>query len=452
MSAACFSKTGCGEASLCDLPLVVGGKARPRLARFRMIIALISLAAWTMPGIGADYSAPGETTAEEEVPFIEVPKRYNIPLGSGGVNLSTGLKGLYVDNVYLSHTSERDDFVIIPELNVASFFPVGQSNTIVLDLGIAYYEYLKNSSLNSGTPLINPNSEIAFNLRVKDFTFRFSERFFYEESPVYETGAEFFNVYNTGRFAHFENRVGVLGSWDLHDLAVSAGYYHENLFSNGSQYNYIDHASELFSTDAILALGPRLKTGLEAAGSLNRFENRVVNDSWRVRFGPTVRWDVSSFVKARLGAGYERIQYDSVEASALGIAPENTYYAYAEVEHEINQFLSHSLRVSHDNQLGYNAGNLAGTHVEYSFTWQIKEPLSLSPHLTVIFYEESFGSGPPTLYHEKFNYVLAGFSARYRLGQHWRASLGWDYRLKDSEFEDAGYAQNQVSIELMYQF
>jgi hypothetical protein len=397
------------------------------------------------------YPPPDQEEMEPQS-VLESAQRYNLPWGTGGLNLSAGLRGVYVDNVFLTQTGARNDFVLVPEGNIAGFFPVGQSNTVVLDLGIAYYQYFKNTSLNTGTPVINPNSELAFTMQVDDFTFRLSERFSYQASPVYETGGEFFNVYNTGLFERYENRVGALGTWDLHDLVVSAGYYHENLWANTAQYDYIDHASELFSADAMLALSPRVKAGMETAGSLNTFDNDPKNNCWRARVGPALRLDLSQFIKARLGAGYERIQYDSSQASALGINPENTYYAYAGVDHELSRFFSQSLQVYHDNQLAYSSGNLAGTHVQYSLTWQPKKPLSLSPHAAVIFYDESYGSGPPSLYHEKFTYVLAGLTARYQLGQHWRASLSWDYRLKDSDLANAGYAQNQVSLDLTYQF
>ena len=393
-----------------------------------------------------DEVSPEMEAAPENLP------RYNIPWGSGGFNLSAGLRGVYVDNVYLTQTGARDDFILVPECDLAAFFPIGQSNTVVVDLGLAYYQYLKNTALNTGTPVINPNSELAFNMQVDDFRFRFSERFSYQTSPVYETGGEFFNVYNPGLFERYENRVGALGTWDLHDLVVSAGYYHENLWANTAQYDYIDHASELFSADAMLALSPRVKAGLETAGSINRFDNDVTSDAWRARVGPALRLDVSQFIKVRLGAGYERIQYDSSQASALGINSENTYYAYAGVDHVITRFFSQSLQVFHDNQLGYDAGNLAGTHVQYSLTWRPKELLSLSPHAAVSFYDESYGSGPPSLYHERFTYVLAGLTARYQLGQHWRTSLSWDYRLKDSDITAYGYTQNQVGLELTYQF
>ena len=295
-------------------------------------------------------SSPSEETPMEPQTSPDSVPRYNIPWGSGGVNLSAGVRGVYVDNVYLTQTGALDDFILVPECDIAAFFPIGQSNTVVLDLGIAYYQYFKNTSLNTGTPVINPSSELAFNLQVDDFRFRFSERFSYQESPVYETGGEFFNVYNTGLFERYENRAGVLGTWDLHDLVVSAGYYNDVLLSNGSQYNYIDHISELFSADAMLAVSPRLKAGLETAGSLNTFDNDSTNNCWRARVGPALRLDLSQFIKARLGAGYERIQYDSSQASALGINPENTYYAYAGVDHELTRFFSQSLQVYHDNQ------------------------------------------------------------------------------------------------------
>jgi hypothetical protein len=341
---------------------------------------------------------------------------------------------------------------LVPECNLAAFYPIGLSNTVVLDLGIAYYQYFKNTELNSGTPLINPNSELAFNVRAGDFTIRPSERFSYQESPVYETGGEFINVYNTGRFSRYENRIGATAAWDQHDLVVTFGYFHENLFSDDSFYDYINHASELFSADAMLAVLPDIKVGLEAAGSLNSFENVPMNDSWRVRFGPALRYDSGRFIRARFGAGYERINYNSSEAAAQGITDENTFYAYAGAEHSLSKFLSHSLQVSYDNQLGYNAGNLSGTHIIYGLNWRPLEALTLSPQASVNFFHETFGSGPPTLYHERFTYVLTGLAATYQLGQHWRSRLNWEYRLKDSDLPDAGYDQNQVALELMYQF
>lgn len=387
--------------------------------------------------------------AQTEMP---VSPHFLIPVGSGGFNVSTGLKTEYVDNVYLTHTDTKDDFILIPECDLGSYFPVGQRNSLAVDVGLAYYEYVKNSALNTGVPLINPNTDLAFKLYAGDFKFDFSERFSYQQSPLYETGSEFFNLYNTALFQRYQNQAGGLVTWDQNKLVTTAGYFHENLWSESSVYSFIDHASELFNANSMLTTSPGLKVGIEATGSINDFFNSPSYDTWRARVGPALRVTPSEFISIRAGGGYERIQYDSAEASTLGLVPQNTYYAYGSVEHQITQFLRHSLTVSHDNQLGFNAANLEGTTVSYSLTWLPRKQLTLSPFGSINFYDESYSSSNNNLYHEKFTFYYVGLNAHYQLGPHWSAGAGWNYRLKNSDITIDGYAQNEVSLELLYQF
>jgi hypothetical protein len=131
---------------------------------------LISWAAVLLSGVQMEaicraqtFEAQKAEVAPETEAAPESPPRYNIPWGSGGFNFNAGLRGVYVDNVFLTQTGARDDFILMPELNVAAFFPVGLSNTVVLNLGVAYYLYFENPSLNN--PLINPDSVLAFNIR-----------------------------------------------------------------------------------------------------------------------------------------------------------------------------------------------------------------------------------------------------------------------------------------------
>jgi len=397
------------------------------------------------------HSPLNEPAALAKIPEAE-PAHFLIPVGTGGLNFDAGLKLVYVDNVFLTQNHPSDDFVIVPECDISALFPVGQFNALHFDIGLGYYEYLKNTQLNSGVPLINPNTDLSFTLRSGDFRVKFSEKFSYQESPVYDTGGEFFNLFNTALFKRYFNRVGALVTWDQNQLVMTAGYFHENLWSANSVFNYVDHASELFSTDAMLATSKAITVGLEAAGSLNSFPNSPSYDTWRARVGPVLKFTPSEFISVRVGGGYERIQYDSSAAASLGLKPENTYYAYGDVEHTINQFLHQALTVAHDNQLGFNAANLEGTTLSYSITWAPRPRLSITPLASVNFYNESFGSTTANLYHEEFTYYLFGLSAQYQLGHHWRTDAGWNYRLKDSEIESHGYSQNQAFIEVVYQF
>lgn len=392
-----------------------------------------------------------EAAAEAQARAV-VPDRYNISLGRGGITLSAGLAALYVDNVFLTEKDLRDDFILVPQLNVGVFYPIGRINTLRLDLGILYYHYFKNTSLNSGAPSINPNSVLEFNIYSGDFRITASEAFSYQEIPFYETGGQFFNVYNTGRFARFLNRVGAAAKWDLHHLVIEGGYHHEDLLSNGSQYNYIDRHSELFDANALLSVLPDLAVGLEGAGSLNSFDHVPINDHWRASVGPALKFTPSPYLTARLGAGYQRIEYDSDLDPLYGLSGFDTYYFYASLEHEINRFFNHEVKVSHDNQLGINAANLAGTHVTYRLEWKATERLKLSPYFEYSHYEESYGPDVTGLYREVFDYYAAGLAAAYSVSQNWRVDLNYDYRSKDSQVAGLGYAQNRVSLLVDYQF
>ena len=399
------------------------------------------------PGNFASRVEEAEATAQSSV-----PERYNILIGSGGLYFSAAARGIYVDNVYLAHDDRRHDFIVAPQLNIGAYMPIGQLNALSADVGVAYYHYIKNHNLNTETPIVNPNSELKFRIYSGDFRFTLSEKFSYEETPFFESGGQFFNVFNTGRFARYLNRAGGDVRWDLHHLVFNAGYHHEDLFANGSTFNYINRHSEIFNLSADMSVAPKATVGVESAGSLNRFEHKHESDHWRGSVGPSARLLLTDYLTARLGAGYTRVEYNSSAASALGLEGFNTYYAYGELTHQWNELISDTLRVSHDNEVGINAANLEGTHAIYSLDWNATEALRVSPYLGYHHFEESYGPGAVGLYRESFDYYSPGVSMTYVLGQNWRVNVRYDYRRKDSEVSTFGYTQNRVSLMVTYQF
>jgi len=67
----------------------------------------------------------GEAATEAPATVTRV-NLYNIPWGSGGVNFSAGLRGLHLDDLFLTHTGARDDFILFPACHIEAFFAVGQ--------------------------------------------------------------------------------------------------------------------------------------------------------------------------------------------------------------------------------------------------------------------------------------------------------------------------------------
>lgn len=364
---------------------------------------------------------------------------------------SAGLWVEYLDNLYLSHPCKKGDLIFSTHLDLSTYFPVGHFNRFSARVSLAYYHYLKNSELNSGLPIVNPDSELLFYIYSGNVSIRLSERFSYQERPFHEYESVFYNVYHTDRFRRFHNVVGPSIVWDQNDLNVQVEYKHESLFSNGAAYRYIDRESELFHGDALLALSPSLSAGMEANGSLHNYSHGDWNDHWRAGAGPALRWRVSKNIRLQLGGGYQAIELASESAPVAEPISLDTFYAYGAVDHTLTPFIRHNVSVAHDSQVGINAANLEGTHLRHALSWVARRDLILRPYWRTSFYRESYGSPGPA-YYESFTYTAAGVHIACILKENVQAELNWDYRWKESDVEEWGYQQNRFALAFTFSF
>src|SRR5438034_823181 len=120
----------------------------------------------------------------------------------------------------------------------------GESAAQALKRSIETEEYLKNRALNSDAPLINPGSELAFNLFVGDVRIRLYDRFSYQESLFFNSfsgeNTRFYNFNDVGTFSRLNNEAGFDVDWDLNKVVLSAGYNHENFISTTSSFDYLN--------------------------------------------------------------------------------------------------------------------------------------------------------------------------------------------------------------------
>lgn len=193
-------------------------------------------------------SLAGEASAEARRQSIDqIP--YNLQLGPMKLRFSATLGFEYNDNVNLSEdasaflpgpfgpvlvtTEQQSDFIIRPQLNINTLWPITQLNTLRLDVGIGYAFYMDHWDDNTNGLLINPGSQLSFDIFVGDFRINIHDRFSLEQDPVAEVGLS--NVADYGRF---QNTAGISALWDLNAAVVTLGYDH---------YNYIS-TEDLFDT------------------------------------------------------------------------------------------------------------------------------------------------------------------------------------------------------------
>jgi len=397
-------------------------------------------------GGGPRDSLAGEGAAQAFKRSIEA-EEYNIRYGPVRLKTGASVALSYTDNVSYSHTP-KEDYLVNPEVTLAALWQITELNALRLSLGLAYEWYLKNHELNSDAPLVNPGSELAFNLFVDDFHIQLHERFSYQESLFFNSfsgeGGHFYNFNDVGTFSRLNNEVGFDVDWDLNKVVLSAGYNHENFISTTSDFDYLNRASEWFSGTARFSLGDKAQTGLEAQASLHDYRSETtLNDNWRMRVGPFVEVTWIEKVRLRAGGGFDMARYD---ATAAGNNDYESYYAYARIRHDTRHF-SHSLAAGREHLLGDNANNLRTTYARYSVSSPVLAHLDLGANLSINFAEEFGGT-----FGEKFTYYGAGVRVGSQFHKYWRADLAYEYRLKDSDLALRDFHRNRVTVGVTYSF
>jgi hypothetical protein len=392
-------------------------------------------------------SLAGEAAAEALKRSIEAEPA-NLRLGPVQFQMGASLGASYTDNVFYSH-NQKEDFLINPEITLGALWPISELNTMRLSLGLGYEWYLKNHVLNSDAPLVNPGSELQFNLFVGDFRIRPHERFSYQESLFFNSlfgdNARFYNLNDIGTFARLDNQVGVDVDWDLNKVVLSVGYNHENFDSYTAAFDYLSRASEWFTGNASFEIGDKAHAGLESQASLHHYANQtVLNNNWRVRGGPYAEADLpAGNISLRGGGGFDTAQFDSTAADNNNF---QTYYAYARIRQDLRLF-SHSLKAGHENMLGENANNMRTSYVRYSIETPIVAHLDLEGNLSVNFAREFGGA-----FDEKFTYYGAGLRVGYPFHKHLTANLGYEFRLKESNLPLRDFDRNRVTVQMIYTF
>jgi hypothetical protein len=420
--------------------------------RFRLLLAMIGCGGMFIRNAGhAQSQAPmsGENAAQLlQKENASEAQQYNQHYGPVLVKTSAGLGVHFTDNVFWSYYPKQD-VMVEPQADLDALWPITKLNALRLSLGLSYQWYLENSSLNSDAPLVNPGSELAWDLFVGDFHIRLHEGFSYQQSLFFNSFAggnePFYNFNDVGTFSRLDNQTGFDVTWTLDKEIFTVGYNHENFISKSAAFDYLDRASEWFTGSAGYFLGDHFQAGLEARGSLHNYDQQtVLNDNSRARVGPFVEASGWKDVTVRAGSGFDTAQYG---AAASG-SDYSSYYAYGRISQDTRLF-SHSLEVGRELLLGDNANNMKTIYARYSISSPIVRHVDLGANASVNVAEEF---GGPAGFDEKFTYYGFGVRAEYQFRKHWWTDLAYEFYLKESDLPLRDFHRNEVSWDVVWSF
>ena len=386
------------------------------------------------PSLAGEEAAEARHQSIENIPYnlLAGPVRFRF-------SITTGIE--YNDNINLAQVNKESDVIIRPQFNINAIWPITQLNTLRLDLGIGYAFYINHSEANTNAILIQPGSQLSFDIFVGDFRINLHDRFSLSQDPVDEI--QLSNVVDYGRF---ENTVGVAVLWDLNKAVLTFGYDHYTYISTTDTFSYLDRNAEILSFSAYFALTSTTGGGIESSAVFDYYNENVLNDSRTFSIGPFIETQITNYLRLRAAVGYQFVNFDS-GGIIRDQSDSNDWYGNIVLSHRINAAITQTISAGHESTLGVDSNFIKLNYVRHTATWAIINRVLLA---TELFYEEGDDSGG--ILAEHIQRYGGAATVGYQLTPHITLGLRYQYTQKQSDLPLRDYKQNRVTLDGTYSF
>ena len=389
---------------------------------------------------------PSNTGAEAAAARDQVtlPQHYNLKIGPVTVETSASVGVEFNDNINLSENHRESDVIFRPEVRFGTEWRMSTLNTFRVAFGVGLAEYASHSDQNSRSILIDPGSEIGFDIFLGDIVrLNFHDRLSIVQNPIDEP-----TLSNVARFDRLQNSVGVTATVDLNQLKFVFGYDHFDYRSFNSEFDYLDHREEQFFASAGLRINDALVTGLDGSFALINYLKSFNNDGVQWSAGPFVEATLSPYVKLRLTAGAQGMSFDNNGTSG-DTSDYDGWFGSLTAAQRLNQYWSHSLTVGHEAQLGLSTNFVDYTFARYVADWRMNSHIHFGIEGFVEDANESGGSAQNSEHSFRWGTGLAiGWIVNPKL----TLALQYRYVNKDSDLVLRSYYQNSAILTVSYTF
>lgn len=393
-----------------------------------------------------------------------LPSDYNAKIGPVLITTNASMEGEYVDNIGLTNSGAKSDFILTPQLGIGAQWPVTETNNLRLSTSLGYSKYMIHPQYDQGQLLVSPDSALSFDVYVGDFKINFHDQFSYQQDP-----SSVGSVSNVVNFNRFQNVAGVGVIWDLNKLILTLNYDHINFISDQLETiggtNLANASNVSYSADQVSGSGYyRVTTtttaGLEAAASVRNYDHNNIEDS-QLSAGPFFRIEVTPNFKVSLSGGYQTVSTDSGDLTlasvstqgsvspALGAGTQNSYYANLTLDHRLNKYYTDRLAAGHELELDVFSQISDVTYISYTSDWKVNTDLHLA--LTLNYQDVSSpstgGTGTPT-----FDLFGAGLQASFPVSKSISGAVLYQFNDKFNTPSSQGYLQDRVGLLLNYHF
>ncbi len=396
---------------------------------------------------GLRHSQAGREYAEAR---LVIPKsRYNIKLGEFYANLQSRLRLEYDSNIYLREINVIDDFIVQPEIKLMTYYPLSRLNALRLDITAGYRKYIENGEADSNFVSILPSSALNFDVFIGDLRLNIHDFFGFGSVPVSAVNRDL-EGYAKATFGRFTNRLGLFGIWDLNDMWFAFGgdwIMNRALFDGSDLFDYTDN--DLYTAFARLGfvITPTFNAGIEATATWIENKGNFNNDGMNYSIGPFFDLRLSDYFGIRGEAGITGSEFKTGGANLDYDDSVMDWYLKLIFEHEVNQFLSHTLQLGREVSIGYDTNYYKQYFARAEQTWKLIKDLNIGTNQFIEWTDPS--AGP---YGEEALRWGAGIHFGYQLTKQDNLKWGYEYLEKDSKLFLRDYVRHLVFIEWLHRF
>ena len=422
-----------------------GTKSRPRLRARRntarlpwsAVCVLLALAAASASAQEAIRSSMAGQAAAEAKKGAVVSG--NIQLGPVSLRTQSTFEVEANDNVRVVANNQQGDLIFRPQFKVLTEWQVTEKNRLALSVGAGYAKYINTPEFD--TLFLTPDSDLSFDLFVKDFVINFHDRFSYSQDVTSDP-----TVSGIGSLSRFENTAGVGVVWDLNKAILRVGYDHSSYLATQQEFSYQNRASELVNASAALVLNPFTLLGIELGAGVTDYNENVLNDNKHFSAGAFFSIRLSDYSSLRVSLGYVTYSFESLSGTNQSLAAVGGIYGDLSWQQRVSSVLTHSLSVGRSVQSGLFSEATELFYVHYQAQWRLFRKTTLGTSVSYEQFTETGGLG------EQANRYGFGLSLTRPWTRRWSSSLGYQVYIKASDAANRDYLQNRLVFDLVYTF
>jgi hypothetical protein len=397
-----------------------------------------------------------------------LPSDYNMKLGPVLLNVNGSIEGEFNDNIALTNSGDKSDFIVTPQVGINAEWPVTASNTLNLSTSLGYSKYLIHPQYDTGYLLVAPDSVLSFDIYVGDFKINLHDKFSFEQDP-----ASIGSLSDVVNFDRFENIAGIGVTWDLNQVVFTLNYDHINFIStelqglgggNFSNPDNLSYSADQISASGLYKVTSTVTVGLEAAASLRHYDHFGIEDT-ALSVGPFAQVNLTPNLEVSASGGFQTVSTDSgnlSEATVMapnnvspvpGVGTDNSYYVNVTLDHRLNRYYTDRFSAGHELEIDVFSQESDVTYATYTSSWKVNPHLNVALSLNFEDVDTPGGSfdGSPI---DSGSYDQFGGALQVNFPVTKSISGAFLYQINDkfNTPSDQGYLQNRLALILNYHF